>query len=324
MQNVSKLILTAGAVTAFCFPVPAIEGAFGRTVPGFWITPRAGVVGPKPGLSLSIVPVGYRGSMSAINSAAKTEAPVGIAVAGVLVPRIDLDGISNYLVTQYVYKTDTERVSFESSFKTRPTWAAVTASFGPSDRGKTFTDTGFADLIFSPLIVGVHFSQTNNLAIGAMVFAPTARFRASNLSNLSAGAWTVMPHIAHTYTWPEKGLELDNYVGFDIYGSNSTTRYRSGTMFHWDGMLLKYWAKNRFAAGGVLGNLTQITDDTGPLADRLHGFRGRVWGAGPVGLYVARLNDPKIVVQFRAIPEFGASNLTQGITLLIGLTFKWN
>jgi hypothetical protein len=324
MPNVSKLILMAGALTAFCFPVPAVEGAFGRTVPGLWITPRAGVVGPKPGFSFAVVPVGYRGSMSAIDSAGKTEAPVGISVAGVLVPRIDLDGNSNYLVAQYVYRTDIEKVSFESSCKIRPTWAAVTASSRPGERGNRFTDTGFADFIFSPMIVGVHFSPTNNLAIGAMIFAPTARFRGGNLSNLGAGAWTVMPHIAHTYAWPEKGLELDNYVGFDIYSSNSTTRYRSGTMFHWDGLLLKYWAKNRFAAGAILGNLTQITDDAGVIADTLHGFRGRVWGAGPTGLYVARLNDPLIVVQFRAVPEFGASNLTQGITLLLGLSFKWN
>jgi hypothetical protein len=124
--------------------------------------------------------------------------------------------------------------------------------------------------------------------------------------------------------WPEKGLELDNFVGFDIYSRNSSTNYRSGTMFHWDGLLLKYWARNRFAAGAILGNLTQITDDTGVLANQLHGFRGRVWGAGPTGLYVARLYNPAVIVQFRAVPEFAATNLTQGITLLLGLTFKWN
>jgi hypothetical protein len=82
-------------LTAFSLPVPAIEGAFGRTVPGLWITPLAGVVGPKPGFSFTIAPIGYRGSISAFDGSQRTEAPVAISIAGVLVPRIDVDGISH-------------------------------------------------------------------------------------------------------------------------------------------------------------------------------------------------------------------------------------
>jgi hypothetical protein len=324
MENVSKLILFGAALTAFALPVPAIEGAFGRTVPGFWITPRAGVVGPKPGFSFTVAPIGYRGSMSALDGSRKTEAPVAIAIAGVLVPRIDVEGNSNYLVPQYVYRTDTGKVSFASSCAIRPTWAAVTASSRPGDRGNRFTDTGLADFIFSPLTVGIHFSQTNNLAIGTMIFAPTASFTPGNLSNVGMDAWTVMPQVSHTYVWPKQGMELDNFVGFDIYSRTSSTNYRSGTMFHWDGLLLKYLARNRCAAGGIVGNLTQITDDTGILANQLRGFRGRGWGAGPTALYVVKLENPAIILQFRAVPEFAVTNLTQGITLLLGLTFKWN
>ncbi len=133
-----------------------------------------------------------------------------------------------------------------------------------------------------------------------------------------------MPHVAHTYVWPRQGLELDNFVGFDIYSRNPSTNYRSGTMFHWDCLLLKYLVRNRFAAGGIVGNLTQITDDSGILANQLHGFRGGGWGAGPTVLYVAKLEKPAVILQFRAVPEFAVTNLTQGITLLLGLTFKWN
>src|SRR5262245_62111461 len=43
------------------------------------------------------------------------------------------------------------------------------------------------------------------------------------------------------------------------------------------------------AADAVLSD--QITDDTGVIANQLHGFRGRLWGAGPTGLYVARLDN---------------------------------
>ena len=324
MGNVSKLILFGAALTTFALPVPAIEGAFGRTVPGLWITPLAGVVGPKPGFSFTVAPIGYWGSMSALDGSRKTEAPVAIAIAGVLVPRIEVQGNSNYLVPQYVYRTDTGKVSFASSCIIRPTWAAVTASFRPGDRGNRFTDTGLGDFIFSPLTVGIHFSQTNNLAIGAMIFAPSASFTPGNLSNVGLGAWTVMPHVSHTYVWPKQGLELDNFVGFDIYSRTPSTNYRSGTMFHWDGLLLKYVVRNRFAAGAIVGNLTQITNDTGILASQLHGFQGRGWGAGPTALYIARPENPAVILQFRAVPEFAVTNLTQGITLLLGLTFKWN
>ena len=323
MESVSKLILIGAVLTVFSSPAAAIEGAFGRTVPGLWVKPRAGVVGPKPGFSFTFMPIGYRGSLSAIDGSRKTGEPVAVAIAGVLVPRIDVAGNSNYLVPQYVYKTNSEKVSFSSSCAIRPTWAAVTASYRPGDPGKRFTDLGLADFIFAPLTVGIHFSPTNNLAISTLIFAPTAPFTPANLSDLGMGAWTVMPHIAHTWSWPKQGLELDNSVGFDIYTRNPSTNYRSGTMFHWDGMLLKYFAQNRFAVGGIAGNLTQITDDTGGLADRLHGFRGTGWGAGPTALYVARLENPSVIVQFRAVPEFAVTNLTQGITLLLGLTFKW-
>jgi hypothetical protein len=327
MENVSKLTLFGAVLTAFALPAAAVEGAFGRTVPGFWITPLTGVVGPKPGFSFTIAPVGYRGSMSALDGSRKAPPPampLTVAIAGVLVPGIDVAGNGNYLVAQYVYRTDTGRVSFASSGIVRPTWAAVTASFQPGDRGARFTDTGLGDFIFSPLTVGIHFSATNNLAIGALIFAPTAAFTPGNLSNVGAGAWTVMPHVSHTYVWPKQGLELDNFVGFDIYSRNESTNYRSGTMFHWDGMLLKYLARNRFGVGGIVGNLTQITDDTGVLADQLHGFRGRGWGAGPTALYVVRRENPSVLLQFRVVPEFAVTNLTQGVTLLLGMTFKWN
>src|SRR5215471_8722088 len=96
----------------------------------------------------------------------KVGAPIAVEVAGTIVPRIEVDANSNYLVPQYVYRTRFRKVSFSSSCKIRPTWAAVTSSFHPGERGHRFTDTGFADFIFTPLTVGIHFSPTNNLAIG--------------------------------------------------------------------------------------------------------------------------------------------------------------
>lgn len=120
---------------------------------------------------------------------------------------------------------------------------------------------------------------------------------------------------------PPQGLELHNYVGFDIHSRNQITKYSSGTMFHWDGMLLKYVCKNRVGFGGIVSNLTQITADSGTLADVLHGFEGRAWGAGPIVLFVAKQEKPGVSMQLRWVPEFAVTNLVKGNTLLLGLTF---
>jgi hypothetical protein len=137
------------------------------------------------------------------------------------------------------------------------------------------------------------------------------------------GEWTIMPNLAHTYLWEKRGLECDNFVGFDIYSQNTTTKYTSGTMFHWDGMVIQYLSK-RIGFGVIGSNLTQITNDKGPVAAVLHGFEGRAWGAGPMVLYVAKVEKPGVIVQLRWVNEFEVTNLLKGNTFLLGLTLKLN
>jgi hypothetical protein len=79
-----------------------------------------------------------------------------------------------------------------------------------------------------------------------------------------------MPNITHTYLWNRRRLEFDNLVGFEVYTQDPTTRYDSGTMFHWDGMVIQY--SQRFGFGAIGSNLTQISNDSGPAAKILHGF----------------------------------------------------
>jgi hypothetical protein len=120
----------------------------------------------------------------------------------------------------------------------------------------------------------------------------------------------------------KRGLEFDNFVGFDIYTQITTIRYKSGTMFHWDGMVIQYFSKRGFGAVG--SNLTQITNDTGPVADVRHGFEGRAWGVGPMALYVAKVEKPGVVVQLRWINEFEVKNLLKGNAFMFGVSLKLN
>ena len=82
-------------------------------------------------------------------------------------------------------------------------------------RSASSSNAGIGDVIFVPLTAGIHFSEDNNLAISTMVFAPTGQFRPGNLSNLGMGEWTITPNLAHTYLWKKRGLEFDNFVGFE-------------------------------------------------------------------------------------------------------------
>ena len=262
------------------------------------------------------MPIGYMGTIGGARL---------VPIGGTIFSNVDANINSNYLIPQYTYTTDIKKVSLSSTFMGVVNWVGSEGSlqFGNFSRSRSTSNAGMGDVVIVPLTAGIHFSETNNLAISTMIFAPTGQFRPANLSNLGMGEWTIMPNFAHTYMWEKRGLEFDNFVGFDIYSQNTTTKYTSGTMFHWDGMVIQYLSK-RVGFGVIGSNLTQITSDTGPVADVLHGFEGRAWGVGPMALYVAKVEKPGIVVQLRWINEFKVSNLLKGNTFVFGLTLKIN
>jgi hypothetical protein len=315
----SRNAVIAGLILA-ALPLPgmAVENALGRTLPGAWVQPQMGVVPTKPGLSLTLMSLGYTGSIGGTQSA-----PRQTAIAGELEFNVSAAINENLLVPQYVYKTEHPKIGLASSFYLPVSYRSATASIPPQpwSQTATFTSAGLGDVFFSPLTVGIHFSENNNLAIGTKVWAPTAVFEIGNLSNVGMNAWTFTPNLAHTYLWKKRGLEVDNYVAFDIYRENPATRYTSGTVFHWDGMLFQYLSA-RGGFGAILSNETQLVRDRGPLADRLNGFQGHAWGAGPFVMYVAKVKHPGVILQFRWIPEFGVTNLLNGNTFLLGITLK--
>jgi hypothetical protein len=304
------------AIAVASTPAFAVEGALGRTIPGLWIQPQGAVVGPAPGFSFSTIPIGYMGALGG----ARLD-----PVAGAIFTNVDANISTNWLIPQYVYKTETPKVTFASSFIGVVNWVGATGSLQLNDlsRSRSTSNAGVGDVVVTPLTAGIHFSENNNLAISTMIFAPTGQFTPGNLSNLGMGEWTIMPNLGHTYLWKKRGLEFDNFVGFDIYGENATTKYTSGTVFHWDGMVIQYLSE-RVGFGAIGANLTQITNDRGPVADVLHGFQGRAWGVGPIALYVAKVEKPGVILQLRWINEFKVTNLMKGNAFLFGLTLKFN
>ena len=171
------------------------------------------------------------------------------------------------------------------------------------------------------MTLGVHFSETNNLAIDAKIFAPTGAFETRNLSNLGMKEWTFMPNITHTYLIPKRGIEFTNNIGFDIYTTNPINNYKSGTIFHWDGLLMQYLSKHS-GVGAIVSNVTQLTNDTGPFTDKLNGFKMGTYGAGAIGFYVIKVGKTDLACQFRWIKQFDTVNTTNGSVLLLGVTAK--
>ena len=295
-------------------PLPAVEGALGRTLPGVWIQPQGGDVGPDSGFSFSTLPIGYMGTLGGARL---------VPIAGTILGNVQANISANYLVPTYVYKTETNKVSLSSSFMGVVNWVGAQGSVQLNDfaHSRSSSNAGLGDVVAVPLTVGIHFSEYNNLALSAMIFAPTGHFTRGNLSNPGMGEWTFSPNFAYTYLWKKRGLEFDNFVGFDIYREDPANRYTSGTMFHWDGMVIQYLSE-RVGFGAMGSDLTQITNDQGLLADALHGFAGQASGVGAIALYVARVDKPRVIVQLRWVDEFKVTNLLKGNVFMLGVTLK--
>ena len=278
-----RLVLVVSVLALPAMPALAVEAALGRTLPGIWIQPQGGVVGPNAGFSFSLLPIGYMGRIGGGRL---------VPVGGTIYTDVQANINTNYIVPEYVYKTETHKVSLASSFMGVVNWVGSEGSLNINDlsRAQSRSNAGVGDVVAAPLAVGIHSTENDNFAVSSWVFSPSGQFRPGNLSNLGMGEWTVMPNVAHTYLWKKRGLEFDNFIGFDIYRENATTKYTSGTMFHWDGMIIQYLSE--WIGFGVIGSdLTQISRDKGPIAD-VHGFEGQASAVGTMALYVAKVEKP--------------------------------
>src|SRR5690242_5984399 len=180
--------LTLITLTTTAIPALAVEGAVGRPSPRTWVQPQGAVVGPAPGFSFTTLPVGYMGTIGGARL---------VPIGGTIEANVDADISANYLVPEYVYKTETSNVSFASSFLAPINWVGSNGSvqLDTFSRGTSTSNGGIGDVIAVPLTAGFHFSENHNLAISTMILAPTGQFRTGNLSNLGMGEWTIMPNV---------------------------------------------------------------------------------------------------------------------------------
>jgi hypothetical protein len=160
--SVKKLVILGIAFGVSVMPALAVEGALGRTLPGIWVQPQGAVVGPEPGFSFTTMPIGYLGAIGG-----RHLVPIG----GTIFANVDANISTNSLIPEYVYKTETPKVTFSSSFMGVVNWVGSSGSlqFSGISLGTSSSNAGIGDVIAVPLTAGM----TDNLAIRAMIFAPT-------------------------------------------------------------------------------------------------------------------------------------------------------
>src|SRR6516165_7709602 len=119
MSNLKRFFIIGAALSITTVPALAVEYAMGRTLPGVWIQPQAGVVGPESAFSFTTMPLGYMGAIGGGRL---------VPIGGSIFSDVDANVSGNYLVPEYVYKTETSKVSFASSAMVPIFWIGANGS----------------------------------------------------------------------------------------------------------------------------------------------------------------------------------------------------
>jgi len=285
--------------------VRATETGIGRPITGLQATSYAGLIPPTPGLTWQLGYAYYSGTMSA-----SKEVPV--AGGGTT---LGMKAEFQLLSATALYVWDTKPSSWNfASMVTIPFAYAdvnVTARLGPFGRSVSDHDTGPYDLFFAPVIASHHFNQMQHISLALYIYAPTGDYTPGRLANLSLNNWTFSPTVGYTQLFDQGTLEFSALTAVDFYTKDKTTDYQNGAVFRIDSLLLKRFPSG-WGAGMVGGWIYQLEGDTGPVADRLNGFKGRSLALGPAINYLKKWHGGQAEFSLRWLHEFDVKNRPQG------------
>ena len=290
----------------------ATEAALGRSITGAQVTPYVGIIPPTPGLNVSVSYINYDGSIGASRSV-----PIGVSTALNLHAKVDL-----YAATfAYIWDTGKGRWNFASMFTVPYIRPSVSASLFVGQRAGSVNDraSGLFDLYFAPVIASYHVSEVEHWSFGVYVYAPTADYEKNRLANKGLNIWTYTPAVGYTHLYDKGSIEFSALAGVDFYSKNHATDYQNGGVFHLDLLAMKR-TPSGWGFGGVIGVIRQIDDDKGATADRLNGFKGRSYGAGPALAYKKSFSkESNIDFTLRWVKEFDVKNRIKGEPLVLNI-----
>jgi hypothetical protein len=292
----------------------AVEGGLGRPISGAAIAPYAGLGSPEPGFAAAIGEAYYDGSISGAIPIGNFNITLGIDMAVSFTP----------IAVSYIWPTASKQWSFASAVTFPFAYVDVEANgtVGRFSGRKTDHTFGLFDLAFTPIAASYSISQTDHVAFSLTIWAPTGRYDPNRLATLSLNNWTVIPGLAYTKLFPKQNIELTGIWQLQFYTENPATNYQNGVLSDLEATAIK-----RFKCGagiGVIGGwIEQLSDDTGPTADRFHGFSGRAFGVGPIITYTTKIGKSLLDLNARFIPEFGNEKRVQGNLFQFAATLKF-
>jgi hypothetical protein len=296
-----------------CSPLAmAVEGGIGRPITGQQIYSNAGIIPPEPGWVVSMTSIYYDGDLKGGR---------GVPLIGAV--SSDLDMKASYTMTNFtrVWDTGKGRWNFASAVGLPLQYTDVSANLtGPRGRtvGQNDTGTQFADMLVTPIAAGYHFSEVDHIAFSLPIYVPTGAYNDDRLANSGQNNYTFMPTVAFTHL-DGKGGEFSLMSSIEYSTKNHDTDYKNGDLFTLDAMWTHGFG-NGWNAGIVGGFIDQITDDKGPTADALGGFRGRSFGAGPTFGWSGKFADTQASINARWVPEFDTKNRPEGNAFSVNLT----
>jgi len=283
----------------------ATEGALGRPIAGTGIQPNAGIVPDTPMLIGNLTSIFFNGSISG-----NAHVPVGGEIKLNLEAKVSVTAAT----VMKVWDTGAGSWNFASSFTLPYLWNEVIAdaTTPTATLRRQESETGFFDLLITPLMAGYRFSKTEHASVGLGIWVPTGSYKTSQLANVGLNYWTFAPTVGYTRLWPDRGIEFSALGSLQFNTRNSDTDYLSAPLLTLDALLAKDIGHG-WRLGLVAAWVQQLTDDKGSLADRLNGFRGYSVAAGAIVTYATKLSRSQpLDLSLRWTPSVASKNRMAG------------
>ncbi|WP_142781856.1 transporter [Agrobacterium sp. T29] len=241
-----------------------------------------------------------------------------------VVPDLSLNAVVDY--NQFVYVTPFELGDMKFAVGAVVPLATVRQDAG----GVTSRETGLADILIQPLIVG--WEQGNfHVAFVQGVFLPTGQYDPNSQVNIGRNTWAYQPQLSLGYIDPQ-GWEATATLSYVTNSKNKDAMisllnptgadYRSGNELGID-FAVGYNFTPNFEIGLTGYYYKQLSDDkisdpasNQALQDFANGLRGQVAAIGIGARYLTSFGEFYAHVD----REFAARNRTQGTSAWI----RWN
>ncbi|WP_047286357.1 SphA family protein [Pseudomonas protegens] len=293
----------------------AAEGGVGRPITGQQIYSNAGIIPPEPGWVMSLTSIYYDGELKGSGQ---------VPIIGDLSSGLKMK--VSYTMGNFtrVWDTGKGRWNYASAIGVPVQYTDIQASLtGPRGRTVGTQDSGtqFADLLLTPIAAGYHINERDHIALSLPIYVPTGAYNDNRLANSGQNNYTFMPTLAFTHL-DGKGGEFSLMGALEFYTRNDAADYRNGDILRLDGLWTHGFGSG-WNAGLVVGYIQQISDDQGPTADKLNGYRGRSVGAGPTLGWSGKFADAQANISARWIPEFDTKNRPEGNGVSVNLTLAF-